>query len=111
MSKSQYYVTVGTGEVLPERTLSEWEYEINATKDEVFQLQTMFEEADSASWSTFWHGHIPFKSIIHDESIDKYDNDLIGIYRLLYKLGTSETKTHIKSMGIIAEEELDGIND
>ncbi|TCP26634.1 hypothetical protein EV207_11965 [Scopulibacillus darangshiensis] len=102
--KRRYYITVGSGEILPERTMSEWEFEIDASEEEVMQLQSMFEEANTDSWEAYWRAHIPILPYHHDDSNDKYDDDLVLIYQKLYDLGTPETKEHIKSMGILKED-------
>ena len=60
MDKQKFYVTVGTGEVLPDKTLSEWEFEIEATEEEAGHLSGLFEETDIDSAEDFWHAHIPF---------------------------------------------------
>ncbi|GGE48928.1 hypothetical protein GCM10011391_29700 [Pullulanibacillus camelliae] len=101
MNKQFYYVTVATGEVLPDKTLSEWEFEIEATPEEASQLEGVLKQADREAWANFWQAHIPFKEYRHFQQIDDYDHDLKCVYEMLHTLGTPETKEHIASMGIL----------
>ncbi|WP_077614921.1 hypothetical protein [Caenibacillus caldisaponilyticus] len=100
MEKKRYYITVGSGEILPEKTLSEWEFEIDATEAEVHELEKLFRETDEESWENYWRAHIPFME--YDEKVNEgVDDQLRRVYAMIYRLGTEETKAHIRSMNIL----------
>ncbi|WP_027725378.1 hypothetical protein [Tuberibacillus calidus] len=100
MEKKKYYVRVGTGEVLPDPTLSEWEFEILATPQEVHELKDLLEMTDDEAFINYIKAHAPFQEL--EENIP-YDKKLETVYRYLYELGTEETKAHIRSMGFIEQ--------
>jgi hypothetical protein len=100
MEKKRYYVTVGSGEILPDKTLSEWEFEIDATPEEARQLEEIFENADDASMYNFWKAHVPFQEETEDDT-ETYNSSLKHIYEKIYELGTKTTKEHIRSMRIL----------
>ena len=101
MEKRKYYVKVGSGEVLPDKTLSEWEFEIDATPQEARQLEGLFDMTDNESFTNFFKAHVPLREYYEEENIP-YDKKLQQVYQLLYDLGTEETKEHIRSMGILS---------
>ncbi|MGV3489054.1 MAG: hydrolase [Tuberibacillus sp.] len=101
MEKKRYYVKVGTGEILPEKTLSEWEFEIEATPEEAGQLEHLFSKTDHESFTNFFKAHVPLREFYEEENIP-YDKKLQQVYQLLYDLGTEETKEHIRSMDILS---------
>lgn len=100
MEKKRYYVTVGSGEILPSKTLSEWEFEIDATPQEAERLEQLFENTDDASWNDFWKAHVPMQEDPDDDTIP-YDKNLQRVYEMIYKLGTETTREHIRSMKIL----------
>ena len=100
MKKNKYYIKVGSGEILPERTMSEWEFEIIATPEEAMRLRQLLEETNSESNSIFLKAHIPMQEDYDEENIP-YDKKLRQVYQLIHDLGTDETKEHIQSMGIL----------
>lgn len=108
LQKQSYYVTVGTGEVMNEPTLSEWEFEILALPEEIIQLKTLFEEIDQEAWTGFWRAHVPIVSYHHDATNDRYDDHLQHIYQWIYDHGTDETRQHIASMHILSDEKENG---
>ncbi|GGH87732.1 hypothetical protein JOD43_004027 [Pullulanibacillus pueri] len=103
MEKSNYYVKVGTGEVLPDKTMSEWEFEIQATPEQASMLEEALRDADKESWENFFQAHIPIKEYSSFHQIDDYDHNLKHAYEAIHALGTKETKEHIESMGILDE--------
>lgn len=100
MDKRHYYISVGSGEILTDKTIAGWELEIEATESEVEALQRLFEQTDGQSWSTFWNAHIPFKEYDEGPNV-AFDNRLKEVYRKIYELGTPETKEHIRKMDIL----------
>ena len=100
MEKRKYYVTVGSGEILPDKTLSEWEFEIDATLKEAKQLEELFIKVNNLSWDNFWKAHVPIQKE-PEGTLTPYDITLHHIYKMIYMLGTETTKEHIRSMGIL----------
>jgi hypothetical protein len=105
MERKTYYVSVHAGEVLPVEDASPFEFEITATPDEVEELQILFDKMFSEDLETFVNAHIPFKSdeIKHDHQ--EYDETMVDVYKMIYTLGTPETKKHISEMGIINQRD------
>ena len=101
MKKNKYYVKVGSGEILSDPTLSEWEYEIKATDDEINQLKVLFDRVDLASDHSFWRSLTPAVPYHLDEENDQYDESLSEVYQTLYRLGDENVKNHIESMDIL----------
>ncbi|HEX7065123.1 MAG TPA: hydrolase [Bacillales bacterium] len=100
MEKNTYYVRVGTGEVLQDRSAFEWEYEIQATEEQIKRLQELLNHTGSASDHSFWRSLTPYP-YHHDEENDQYDDTLESVYQILHELGDAETKEHIESMGVL----------
>lgn len=101
MDKQTYYIKVGSGEILPEKTMAEYELVIQATPEDVRHLEKLFDQIDQEAWDGFLRSHLPFVHYHHDQVNDRYDQTLSSIYELIYKLGTKETKEHIHSMGML----------
>lgn len=111
LDKKKYYIAVGSGQILEDKEISSFELEIEATEDEVNQLQELFQLENMEEAPIFLAPHSakdilnigaaawePYKETeVHEE----YDHHLAAIYRLLHQLGTPETKKHIESMNIL----------
>lgn len=104
MDKKTYYVSVQAGSVLENEGEAAYEFEIVATEQEVEQLQEKFDELSDADNSLALRAHIPGIPYHQDEASDNYDYWLTDIYRMLYDLGTEETKQTIANMGSIGEQ-------
>lgn len=101
MEKNHYYVSVANREILPVYDASPYEFVIEATEEEYLLLQELFDENYSADWDSFIRAHTPFVEYHHDRANDGVDDSLRQIYSVIHRLGTSETKKHIESMGIL----------
>jgi hypothetical protein len=101
VEKKKYYITVGTQEISQIKPESPYEFEIEATDEEVRQLREIFDEAYAADFMSFFRAHVPYVQYHEDKPNDIYDNDLLQAYRLIHEFGTSETKEHIESMNIL----------
>lgn len=105
MEKKTYYIAVGSGEILEaEHVVGNYEFEIEATEEEIVQLENLFEDLNEDTQATMYRAHIPYRLYHHDNDNDWYDLHLVEIYRKLHELGTEETKQHIESMGIMNDE-------
>jgi hypothetical protein len=102
--KKTYYVSIATGEISQVKTASPWDFQIEATDDEIIQLREYFDQNYSTDWQAFWRSHVPYVQYHYDRENDAYDETLTKIYQLIYKLGNEEAKEHIRSLGILPEE-------
>lgn len=102
MNKKTYYVSVQAGDILEDPEAAAFEFEIDATDDQVSRLQDMMDEwsqYDSHSVSSMF----TYMGEEHsdDVRIDEYDAALKRIYQYIHDLGTLETRQHIESMNIM----------
>jgi hypothetical protein len=101
MEKKTFYVSVGSGEITKGKGDFTYEFEINATEEEIDVLQELFDETADAELSTAVGATAPLRNYSNDHENDAYDQYLIQVYQMLHRLGTPETKAHIESMGIL----------
>jgi hypothetical protein len=99
--KKTYYVSVGTGEISQVKTASPWDYQIEATDDEIAMLREYFDSNYSAEWQGFFRAHVPYIQYHYDRYNDAVDQNLFNIYQMIYELGSDETKNQIQSAGIL----------
>ncbi|SFJ11273.1 hypothetical protein SAMN02799624_03303 [Paenibacillus sp. UNC496MF] len=108
--RKPYYVSVQAGSVVEDPTVTGYELAIAANEEELNRLQELLEEyatMDEAQTAANWTN--PFWGAATDS--DKRmnagtDGLLVDIYRLLYELGTDETKRHVATMGLFPEGSL-----
>ena len=101
MGKRKYYVSVQAKTVTEHRGDAAYELEIEATPEEVHQLQELFESESEPDFHNYLLIHDPEilqEELVSNALIDQY---LTAMYRLIYKLGTPETKRHIASMNVL----------
>ncbi len=101
MEKKTYYVSVQANSVLEEQGAAAFEFEIEATPEEVAELSELFEQKLGVEDANFWRAHTPYLQYHDDQENDEYDYFLREIYRMLHKLGTKETREHIERMGVL----------
>ncbi|WP_246067159.1 hypothetical protein [Paenibacillus koleovorans] len=102
MQKKTYYVSVQAGDVLEDKEAAAFEFEIEATDEQVSRLQEAMDEwqqADSHSVATLFN-YMSDESP-DNEKMDDYDVGLHYIYGLIHEMGTEETRKHIESMGVL----------
>lgn len=99
--KQTYYISIGKGEIFSTPNVSPWQFKISATDQEIKQLRSIFNDNDENSVGDYIRSHIPIMQYHNDPTNDRYDQNLVQIYRLLYELGDQEAKEHIESMGIL----------
>jgi hypothetical protein len=100
MEKKRYFVSVQAGTVMENKGDAAYEFEIEASADEVEALRKLFEQRDSYDIDSFWRSHIPAIPYHLDMENDHYDKCMGDIYAWIQKLGTEETKQHIASMNL-----------
>jgi len=101
--KSRYYVSVQNRKILQNRSDDTYEFEIEATRDEVDRLQEMFNDLADADDASFFRAHAPAIQYHEDRPNDVYDAVLRDIYRTIRRLGTEETRKRIEGMEIASE--------
>jgi|UPI0004080077 hypothetical protein len=106
MEKKTYYVTVDIGPRAGEirETLDvndpNYDFEIEATPEEINRLEQMFNQVEETDFSTFVVAHIPFLDNERKENVTE-DKQIEKIYRTIYELGTPETKERMRSAGLV----------
>jgi hypothetical protein len=100
LDKKTYYVSVGSGDIVREEGSANFEFEIQATDEELNELEELFEEKEEADNGSARRALTPYYEYHNDGENDAYDTSLGAIYKLIHKLGTTETKNHIESMNL-----------
>lgn len=101
MSKRKYYVSVQAGTIMSGQGDAAYELEIEASEAEKADLERLFGTKTSFDDASYFRTHVPGVPYHLDEENDGYDHTLKDIYKLLYELGTEETKQHIATMHIL----------
>lgn len=101
MDKKRYYISVQSRTIMENQGDAAYELEIEATVEDLKQLEDLFEMVDDFDIQTYFRAHYPGIAYHHDSENDGYDYYLKETYRTLYHLGTNETKDHIASMNIL----------
>jgi hypothetical protein len=105
-NKKTYYVTVEigprSGEIRDHLEVNDvnYDFEIKATPDEIDRLERLFREAEEEDFTTFVKAHTPFLDNESEDNV-KEDDTLRKIYRMIYQLGTEETKRRMDESGMI----------
>jgi len=99
--KKHFYVSVHGDSILPNEGDAAYGFEIEATEEQVDELQRLFNGRQNADDQAFFRAHVPFLEYHHDQANDRYDDYLTDVYRMIHDLGTPETKSHIESMHIL----------
>lgn len=99
--RKHYFVTVDTNEIrkmsIPGGGI---EFEIIASHKEILEIQELFKRKDKNAKNAVKYLAKPFDEWGADDERNRYDNHLMSIYRKLNELGTVETKSKIKEIGI-----------
>lgn len=107
-ARKPYYVSVQAGSILEDPSAAAYELAITANEEELNRLQELMEEyATSDERQLFHFASTPFSSASDRQINASVDGLLVDIYRLLYELGTSDTKHHIATMGLFPEGRLE----
>ncbi|PTM57917.1 hypothetical protein [Desmospora activa] len=103
-SRNRYYVSIHSGEtmgeVLQQPDDSSFQFEIEATQEELQQLNNLIGNNSVEDMETFWDSHIPFLAYNQNRENDGYDRTLQQVYQLVYQLGTPQTRKQLEAMGI-----------
>jgi hypothetical protein len=101
MEKKRYYISVQADTILAGQGEAAYEFEIDATPEQIEKLQELFEDKSDSADGTFLKAHTPAIPYHHDVENDAYDNYLREIYSMIHELGTPETRRHIEEMGVL----------
>jgi len=102
MEKRRYYVSVQARTMVPNQGDAPYELEIDATEDEAERLGRIFDEIDKYDEALGVQTAFiaPITDMNH-ENKSGYDYFLKQAYKLIYDLGSEETREHIHSMHIL----------
>lgn len=107
MEKQTYYVTVdigsNAGQIRDQLSLNDpnYDFEIEATEEEIHQLEELFERIEEDDFQTFLVAHLPYRTKERAELSREEDKKISQIYQMIYRLGTEETKKQMRESGII----------
>ncbi|GHH99425.1 hydrolase [Neobacillus kokaensis] len=108
--KHTYYINIQSHEIAPEPFMSEWDFKIEATDREIASLEQLFDDNYQTDWESYIRSHVPFLEYHHDPQNLEYDMRMVTIYAMLYQLGDTNTRNHIREMGILSEDFLNNQN-
>jgi len=109
MEKQTYYVTVDigshVGQIRDQLSLNDpnYDFEIEATEDEIHQLEELFERTQEDDFKTFIVAHLPYQTKERAKMSRREDNRIRQIYQMIYRLGTEETKKRMREAGMVQE--------
>ncbi|HLS35472.1 MAG TPA: hydrolase [Bacillota bacterium] len=76
---------------------------IHATEKDIEQLRSIMDNITDADNMSFIRSHVPIVPYHKDSANDDYDEQFSKALKMIYDLGTDETKQHIESMGVLQE--------
>jgi hypothetical protein len=100
--KKTYYITLSSGEISQLRSASSWNYQIEATEEEITQLREYFDQLYSSDTQGFLRAHVPYVEYHHDPTNDASDNTMQKVFKMIYELGDEQAREHIQSEGLIS---------
>jgi hypothetical protein len=102
MEKATYYVTVD-GTIHSEQLLDDapYDFEIQATEDEIDNLQDLFQQTYNNDWDTYVQAHLPYRTDERQKASTDVDENIKQIYLAIYRLGSEETKRGIEGLGLL----------
>lgn len=101
-AKETYYVSVSAGTITKEENHTTDQLSVYATDREIDQLMSLFAKRAETDDLTHLRGIIPYKSADHDPATDKYNEQMLDIYRMVFRIGTEETRKHLIHMDILS---------
>ncbi|WP_249871146.1 hydrolase [Oceanobacillus saliphilus] len=106
MEKEKYYVNIGDGSISQMRYQNNDDFVIYASMQDIALLRSKMENMHGANFDSYIRAHIPIVPYHNDSANDEYDDNLTEAFRMVYELGDEQTKSHIKSMGILSDKHL-----
>lgn len=99
--RKTYYLDITNGEISRSRTSSTWNYQIQATDEEITILREYFDQMHSSNWQGFLRAHVPYVQYHYDRENDANDRLLKEVFQMIHDLGDEDAKEHIQSIGIL----------
>lgn len=99
--KETYYVSVSAGTITKEENHTTDQLSVYATDREIDQLMSLLAKRADTDDATHLRAIIPYKSADHDPATDKYNEQMLDIYRTIFRIGTEETRRHLIHMDIL----------
>lgn len=103
MEKRPYYVSVQGRSLLEDPGAAAYEWEVEATRQEADTLSHMLEQLGEKEESGFLAFTYPWPDTPEGEVNRSYDSHLNALYREIYRLGTTETRTQMERSGLEAQ--------
>lgn len=103
MQKKTYYIEVENGLILENQGDTPYELEIEATTDEIRELENLFEKRTDQDFELYVDSHIPNKWDEVESDVQTYNEYLHSIYSIIYKLGVPSTREHIEKNNILTK--------
>lgn len=99
MDKKKYWVSVGGQEIVSPGEGTNYEFEIEATQEELNRLKKLLDETNREANRP--HGSEQAAASGREQSNRNYEERLTEVYRLIYDLGIPRTKEHIEYMHVL----------
>lgn len=106
MERNKYFVSVASGEISQVQYGNNDDFTIYATDSEVRDLRKKMDVMQKAEFKSFWRAHVPIMPYHNDKANDQYNAGIQEAFQMIYHLGEEQTKSDIKSMGILDAEYL-----
>jgi hypothetical protein len=104
MEKNKYWVNVRDQEIVPQGETVNYEFEIEATDQEVTELRERFDLLVEADTELLNRAKTPYEPLPEPDQENKnapYDERLLSVYRFIHQLGVPKTRIHIEEMNIM----------
>lgn len=98
-NKKKYFVHVDAKEIYETSIQERIEYEVFATPNEIKEIEELFTKMKKDDINALKYLFSPFDEQAVDNKRHNYDEHLMAVYQLIYKLGTAETKSDINEIG------------
>ncbi len=103
MEKRKYYVGVASGQITQQPETTEWEFEIEATDEQIARLRELFDMANRQNFDVAYAVLHPLSGSKVEHDYKNYDHTLQEIYRMIYELGNEKARQHITQHNLIQE--------
>lgn len=107
MERKQYYVSIASKEISEVRIGNNDDFTIQATTDDIKELEQIFSDMSSAEMDTFWRAHVPIVPYHRDKGNDHYDAALSEAYAKMYELGDEQARTFLSASGLLDTDQSD----
>lgn len=102
--KQNFYINIQSHEIARDPYHSEWDFKVEATEQEIAELEQLFDENHKTDWESYMRSHVPFLEYHHDPQNKEFDQRLQAIYAWIYVQGDAKTREQINSLGIFGNK-------